>query len=177
MMSKIGGACCFATRKLTSILDCSSHAISFISRIYICNVFFSSGVTKIKDFQTTMFLFEHEYKSLWLPLPPPLLKDLGWNIPKMPFELAAYSGTILELLLPVLLVLGLGGRIPALMLFVFNYIAAVSYPFLWGKSGAVGLMDHYFWGALLLMLTFYGSGKISLDNFIKEKFCKDISKF
>lgn len=177
MLCKLGGICCFFTRKITSILDCSAHLINLLVRIYIFDVFFSSGLTKIKDFQTTIYLFEHEYKSLWLPLPPPVQKNLGWDIPAIPIEFAAYSGVAFELVIPFFLLLGLGGRLPALFLFLFNYIAAVSYPFLWTNSGAVGLMFHYFWGALLLMLTMYGCGKISADNFIKEKLCKDINKF
>ncbi|MBT4964152.1 MAG: DoxX family membrane protein [Francisellaceae bacterium] len=168
----LGKLCCSVLRKSTTLLNFISHIVNLGVRIYLFNVFFSSALTKIKDFSTTMFLFEHEYKSTWLPLPPSIVKNLGWDIPIMPVSLAAYSGTALELLLPFALLLGFGARIPALALFMFNYVAAVSYPFLWTKSGLVGLQNHYFWGALLLMLIFYGSGNLSCDTYLKARFCK-----
>ena len=67
------------------------------ARLYIAQVFWLAGLTKIRDWETTLLLFTEEYR---VPLLPP-----AW---------AAVSGTAGELLLPVLLVLGLGGRLAAL---------------------------------------------------------------
>ena len=66
------------------------------ARLYIAQVFWLAGLTKIRDWETTLLLFTEEYR---VPLLPP-----AW---------AAVSGTAGELLLPVLLVLGLGGRLAA----------------------------------------------------------------
>lgn len=118
-------------------------------RIWVGMVFFQSGLTKIQSWDTTLSLFENEYA-----------------VPLLPTELAAYLGTATELVFPVLLVLGLGGRLSAAVLFVFNIIAVLSYPDL----GEVGIKDHQYWGLLLLIPLLHGPGKISTDHFIRRRF-------
>lgn len=120
-------------------------------KLWVANVFFKSGLTKIESFDTTLMLFEDEYA---VPLLSPVF--------------SAYVGTIAELVLPVMLVIGLGGRMIPFALFVFNIVAAISYPDL---SNA-GMQDHYIWGLMLLALMANGSGKLSVDNLIKEKWFK-----
>jgi len=118
-------------------------------RIWLARVFFLSGLTKIQSWDSTLSLFENEY-----------------SVPFLPSELAAYMGTFTELFFPVLLVLGLGTRFAAGVLFVFNIIAVVSYPDL----GEVGLKDHQYWGLLLLFPLLHGPGKIAIDHFIRRRF-------
>jgi putative oxidoreductase len=118
-------------------------------RIWVGMVFFQSGLTKIQSWDTTLSLFENEYA-----------------VPLLPPELAALLGTGAELFLPVFLVLGLGGRLSAAAMFVFNIIAVLSYPDL----GEVGLKDHQYWGLLLLIPLLHGPGKISIDHFIRRRF-------
>jgi putative oxidoreductase len=67
-----------------------------------------------------------------------------------------------ELGMPVLLVLGLATRFSALMLFVFNIVATISYPGL----NEIGIKDHQHWGLLLLVPLFHGAGRLSLDQLI-----------
>jgi putative oxidoreductase len=59
------------------------------------------------------------------------------------------------------------GRIPALILFLFNIMAVVSYPVLLTPKGYVGL-DHICWGIILLVILLHGTGKLSLDQLIKK---------
>ncbi len=118
-------------------------------RVYLAYVFFVSGLTKIQSWDSTLSLFENEYA-----------------VPLLPPEIAAYLGTFTELFFPVLLVLGLGTRLGAAVLFVFNIVAVVSYPDL----GEIGLKDHYYWGLLLLVPLLHGPGKISIDHFIRRHF-------
>ena len=118
-------------------------------RLWLAQVFFMSGLTKIQSWDTTLSLFENEYR-----------------VPLLPSEVAAYAGTFTELFFPVLLVLGLGTRFAAGVLFVFNIIAVISYPDL----GEVGLNDHHYWGLLLLIPLLHGPGKISIDHFIRRRF-------
>ena len=113
------------------------------------DVFWLSGQTKIASWDSTLALFENEYAV-------PLLRP----------EIAAYLGTGVELAMPVLLALGLGTRFAALVLFVFNIIAVISYPDL----NEVGLKDHMHWGLLLLVPLFHGAGRISADNWIAKRF-------
>ena len=118
-------------------------------RLWVAKVFFMSGLTKVQSWDTTLSLFENEY-----------------SVPFLPPEVAAYAGTFTELFFPVLLVLGLGTRFAAGVLFVFNIVAVISYPDL----GEVGLKDHQYWGLLLLIPLLHGPGKISIDHFIRRRF-------
>jgi putative oxidoreductase len=117
-------------------------------RLFVAAVFFQSGLTKIANWSSTVSLFENEYA-----------------VPLLPPEIAAFLGTGVELFFPVLLVLGLGTRFAAFVLFVFNIIAVVSYPDL----GAAGLKDHQLWGLLLLVTLLHGPGALSLDRLIGRR--------
>jgi putative oxidoreductase len=126
---------------LTPILDLGM-------RLWVARVFWNSGMTKIQSWDTTLMLFEYEYA-----------------VPILPFELAAILATGVELVAPVLLLLGLGTRFGALALFVLNYVAAIAYP----DISAAGLKDHYLWGALLAVTFFHGPGMLSIDHWLAKK--------
>jgi putative oxidoreductase len=112
-------------------------------RIYVARVFFLSGLTKLNDWNITLALFRNEY-----------------HVPVLPPAVAAVLGTGAELGLPVLLFFGLGTRAAAAALFVFNVVAATSYPDL----SDAGRVYHVMWGVLLMVTFFYGPGKLSLDH-------------
>ena len=124
-------------------------AVDLAVRLLVASVFFKSGLTKIANWDSTVSLFTNEYA-----------------VPLLSPELAALLGTGVELIFPVLLVLGLGARMSALVLFAFNIIAVISYPDL----GEVGLHDHQTWGLLLLIILLHGPGKLSLDHLISRRF-------
>ena len=117
-------------------------------RLYVARVFFLSGLTKLRDWNITQELFENEY-----------------HVPLLSPHLAAYLGTGAELGLPVLLTAGFGTRFAAVALFVFNVVAATSYPDL----SDAGLKDHMLWGALMLVTVFYGPGAWSADAAIARR--------
>ncbi len=117
-------------------------------RIYVACVFFRSGLTKLNDWNITLTLFRNDY-----------------HVPVLPPALAAVLGTGAELLLPVFLLFGLGTRFAAAGLFVFNIVAATSYPDL----SDAGRVYHMMWGALLLVTFFYGPGKFSLDHLLGRR--------
>jgi putative oxidoreductase len=112
------------------------------ARLYVAQVFFLSGLTKLRDWDTTLALFADEYK-----------------VPLLPTGLAALMGTGGELVLPVLLALGLFGRFAALGLFVVNAVAVISLT----DIPQAALQQHQFWGSLLIGLILWGPGKWSLD--------------
>jgi len=119
-------------------------------RLWVAQVFFTSGLTKIQSWSGTRALFEYEYE-----------------VPLLPPTVAAVLGTITELTLPVLIALGLATRFSSLALFLFNLVAVYAYgSFLFSDEGAAGLQQHILWGALLAMLVFHGPGKLSLDHLI-----------
>jgi putative oxidoreductase len=117
-------------------------------RLYIARAFFLSGLTKIRDWETTILLFTEEYK-----------------VPLLSPQLAAISGTFGELVFPVLLALGLGGRFAALALFFVNIVAVISYPGL----AEPALKEHFYWGVMLAVLVVFGPGKLALDYFFAKK--------
>lgn len=132
-------------RLLTRWLDSLQPLAALLARLYIAQVFFLSGLTKLRDWETTVALFTDEYKVPLLPPAP-----------------AAVMGTAGELALPVLLVLGLGGRFSPLGLFVVNAVAVVSL----SEIAPAALQQHVFWGSLLAGLAVYGLGPWSLDRWL-----------
>jgi len=141
LLSRAGAA----LLRVRRALDFASPAVDLIVRLLVGSVFFQSGLTKIMSWSSTVSLFENEYV-----------------VPLLPPEIAALMGTGVELFFPVLLLLGLGTRFAAFVLFVFNIIAVLSYPDL----GEVGLKDHQMWGLLLLVTLLHGPGALSLDRLI-----------
>ena len=131
------------------LLDRLSPVVDLVIRVFVASVFFKAGLTKIASWSSTVALFENEYA-----------------VPLLPPELAAFMGTGVELIFPVLLVLGLGSRFAAFVLFVFNIIAVISYP----DIGEVGLRDHQMWGLLLVVTLLHGPGALSLDHLIARRF-------
>lgn len=133
-----------AARGLTFLVPIADLAL----RLWVANVFFKSGLTKIASMDTTIMLFTHEYQ-----------------VPLLSPAVAAYLGTFIELVFPVLLALGLGGRFAALVLFVFNIMAVISYPGL----EAAGVEQHQVWGLMLLVTLLHGPGKLSLDELLRRR--------
>ena len=131
-----------ATRAVRALEGLQPLAL-LAARLYLAKVFFLSGLTKIRDWDTTIALFTDEY-----------------HVPLLPPQLAAWLGTGAELLLPVLLVLGLGGRVAALGLFVLNAVAVVSLM----EVADAALQQHVFWGSLLLALLLWGPGRWAVDS-------------
>lgn len=64
-------------------------------------------------------------------------------------------------LFPVLIVIGLAGRVSAAALFVVNVTAIASYLDLFGFECPAGINSHYYWGTILLMLVAFGPRKSS----------------
>lgn len=120
-------------------------------RIYVGWQFLKAGFVKISDWEGTLSLFVDEYK-----------------VPVLPPELAAYMGAGGELVFPVLLIVGFFSRPAALGLFFVNLMAVISYPALFTFECPAAINDHKYWGLLLLVLVFYGPGKLTLDNFLKK---------
>ena len=124
-------------------LDALQPGSTLLARLYMAQVFFLSGLTKLRDWDITLALFTDEYK-----------------VPLLSPQVAAVMGTTGELLLPVLLILGLGGRFAALGLSVVNVVAVISL----GDIAPAALQQHITWGVLLAALAVFGPGRWALET-------------
>jgi putative oxidoreductase len=130
--------------KLVVGLEALKNPALLLARLYVAQIFFMSGLTKIRNWDSTIALFENEYQ-----------------VPLLSPTLAAFAGTAGELVLPVLLVVGLFGRFAALGLFVINIVAVISL----AEIAPAALQQHHFWGALLAGLAIWGVGAWSVDRY------------
>lgn len=129
------------------ILNAFQPLAALMARLYVAQVFFASGLTKLRDWETTVLLFTYEY-----------------HVPLLPPAVAAVVGTGGELVLPVLLVLGLGGRIAPIGLSIMNVVAVVSL----SEIAPEALQLHIIWGILLAGLSVYGVGNWSADFWVRR---------
>jgi putative oxidoreductase len=141
-----------AIRRIALQALTAAHAVELLApvlnlaiRLYVANVFFKSALTKVQSWGSTLALFEYEYA-----------------VPLLSPQAAAYLGTAVELVAPILLALGLGSRLVAVVLFAFNIVAVISYP----DISPAGVKDHVLWGWLLAVVFVYGPGKVSLDHLV-----------
>jgi putative oxidoreductase len=138
---------------LASVLGRLADPFAFATRVYVAWQFLKSGWLKIGSWESTLGLFQDEYR-----------------VPLLPPTLAAIAGTFGELFFPVLVLLGLFGRIGALSLFAVNAMAVVSYAhvlYTEGFEAAIG--QHYLWGFMLAMLAIYGPGGWSVDRWLARR--------
>lgn len=122
-----------------------------VARIYVAWAFFASGLTKLRDWDSTLFLFEEEY-----------------SVPLLPYELAAYLGTAAEIIFPLLLIVGLASRFSAFGLFFVNIVAVISLE----DIPAAAFAEHVLWGTLLLQVVIFSGGRLSVDYLLKRFFDK-----
>ena len=137
----LGGAALPFAPQFSSLFDWmkawAAPAWMLFVRYWIGAIFFASGLTKIADWQSTLFLFEHEYQTPFLPV---------W--------FAAGSATLFELAMPVLLIGGLFTRLATLPLIVMTAVIQFTY---------LDHIDHLYWILLLGLILTWGPGRFSLD--------------
>jgi putative oxidoreductase len=132
--------------RLDQVMNTLQPLAAALARLYVAQVFFASGLTKLRDWDITLALFTEEYK-----------------VPLLPPDVAALMGAAGEIGLPVLLVLGLGGRFAPLGLSVVNVVAVLSL----AEIAPTALQQHITWGILLAGLAVFGNGRWSLDTLLK----------
>jgi putative oxidoreductase len=114
-------------------------------RVAVATVFWNSAMTKLANWDTAVALFTDEYK-----------------VPLLPPEIAAYAAVSIELMTPVLLVLGLATRPAALVLLGMTAVIEVFvYPEAWPT--------HIQWAAMLLVLLCRGPGGFSVDHWMRRR--------
>ncbi len=146
-INRLGNVYLFSSQQLNLLQPLALLA----TRLYIGWVFFSSGLTKLRNWETTLFLFEEEY-----------------SVPLINFEVAAWLGTIGELILPVLLLLGLTTRLGALGLSLVNVVAVLSLE----AIAPAAFTLHIVWGLLLAQVILWGPGGLSVDRWLQIRLYK-----
>ena len=117
-------------------------------RLYLANIFFKSGLTKVLSWDSTLYLFSDVY-----------------NVPLLPPEVAASMAASAELGLSMLLVLGLFGRFAAAGLFILNAVAVISY----ADLSDAGINQHLSWGILFGVLLVLSRGNWSVDAWLEKR--------
>jgi putative oxidoreductase len=139
---------------LTKLLPAS--LASLVLRFGLAVPFFKSGLTKWDGFlqisDTPELLFTDEFK----------LHIFGRLI-DYPFpKLAAWGSSLGEIILPVLLVLGLGTRFAALGLLIMTALIQLTIPDGWANF-------HLPWAAMAIAIIVIGPGKLSLDWLLRKR--------
>ena len=126
------------------------------ARLFVGWQFFKAGLLKVQSWDTTLYLFQYEYR-----------------VPLLSSNLAAILGTLGELVFPVLLFVGLAGRLSAIGLQAVNIMAVVAYAHVIFSAGfEASVTDHYLWGLMLLAITIYGPGRLSADYLLSRVYGK-----
>ena len=140
----LGEPAILATRLSRAIALLDRFPLSLLQlmfRIAIAAVFWSSGLTKIASWDTTVALFRDEYM-----------------VPVLPPEIAAVMSATFELSCSVLIVTGLATRLATLPLLGMTLVIEVFvYPEYWAM--------HLMWATILLFLLTRGPGAFSLDHY------------
>lgn len=133
-------------RKGIDLLEAVPYALLALPlRVGAAAVFWFSAMSKLANWDTTIALFEDEYK-----------------VPILPPELAANMALTIELVCPVLLVIGLLTRPAAFVLLAMTAVIQLFvYPGAWPT--------HVQWVAMLLVLLCRGPGMISADHLLRQK--------
>ncbi len=112
-------------------------------RLAVAEVFWSSALTHVASWPTTLYQFATDYQ-----------------VPLLPPTLAAYLAVAIEFTAPPLLVLGLATRLTSLVLLgMVTVIEVFVYPQAWPT--------HIQWAAMLLVLLARGPGSVSVDGLIR----------
>jgi putative oxidoreductase len=119
-------------------------------RVALAVPFFFSGLTKWNGFlhlsDSAISLFEDEFRIHWF----------GAEIPFPAPHVMAFASGCVEILLPILLVLGFGARLAAFGLLCMTAIIQLTAPEGWANF-------HLIWAATAIAIIAYGPGPISLD--------------
>ena len=136
-----------------TLLNYAQDLFALALRLYVGWQFFKAGQLKIGSWSNTLQQFQFDFQ---VPLLPPYL--------------AAVLGTFGELFFPLLLWIGLTTRLASIGLQIVNIVAVISVLYLFPNGlSDPAFGDHFLWGLMMLGLSFYGGGRISLDYLLLRR--------
>ena len=119
-------------------------AIDLGIRLWLAQLFFASGLIKVGNWQTALYLSANEYPVSWLD---PVT--------------AAYIGAAIEVIAPIFLALGLMTRYAALPMLILTLVIQFSYR---------AFDSQLCWVVLLGWCVVHGASTWSLDNLLRRGF-------
>ena len=140
-----------ATAPLRAALDGYARPlVLLLARLWMAKIFFDSGLARVKNWGSQEFLFSSIHP-----------------VPFLPASIAAPVTTAAELALPVLLAVGLLGRLSAtgllIMTMVIQWVVGQTPE---GIENGIANPAHYYWMLVLALLIVSGPGRISLDRLL-----------
>ena len=124
-----------------------SPVANVTARIFVGLEFFRSGMSKIENWEETVEGFHDQ-----------------WIVPFLTTNFAAPLATVVELILPIMLIFGFFTRLAGFGLFCF--VMVIEFVIF---NGSGENLRHYYWMLIFALITGYGGDKISLDNFLFKK--------
>jgi putative oxidoreductase len=144
MIKNLIAACKPRILQSLAILQALGSLVLLLERFWTARVFFKSGLTKIDDWNNTLYLFTHEY-----------------SVPLLPPAFAAASAAMIELTAPIFLVVGLASRLATLPMLVMTAVIQFTYE---------SHPDHAVWAMLLATILCFGPGEVSVDRWLRRRF-------
>lgn len=127
--------------------------VDLAARLLLGKIFLDSGLARVGNWSSQGFLFTHIHP-----------------VPGVPASLAAPLVTGAELVLPVLLFVGLAGRLSAAGLFVMTAViqfVVAQTPA--GMENGIGNPVHYLWLVIAAYLVLRGPGTLSADRLLRHR--------
>jgi len=119
-------------------------------RVWIGLIFLKASLVKIADFDTQIILFTYEYA-----------------IPFFSPTLMAFLATFFELVCSILIFAGFLTRLSTLPFIAMTIVI---------QTLVIEHNDHFYWLFLLLTLTIYGAGRLSIDYLLTNLLKKNDRK-
>lgn len=126
---------------LKSLSSWITPLFDLVLRIYLGQIFLISGILKLSDWQTALYLSKNEYPVSWMD---PVV--------------AAYTGMSIELIGAAFLILGLLTRVSAFALLILLMVVQLEYQLLNTQT---------IWMLILGWYIIFGPGKLSLDHLMR----------
>lgn len=119
-----------------------------IARIWVAQIFLLDAWFKLQNWPSTIRLFNNHY----------IISS----------EFSAGLALAAEIILPILLIIGFGGRIMILLFFLFNLISMYTYNFIWTPDGLSNYNQQMAWAMVLMLLMLHGPGLFSVDHWLHK---------
>ncbi|VAV93819.1 hypothetical protein MNBD_ALPHA01-814 [hydrothermal vent metagenome] len=166
VMKSITGILAMTTGIMSKVQICQ---LAVLARVVMAAIFWKSAMTKITF--DGAGLAEFSLAQIWNVITlnwavadsAYMLFEYEYDLPLIPFALAAHMAVAAEILLPMALIVGLFTRYAALLMLVMTLVIQIFvYPGLWTVHGL--------WAIALLTVMAKGGGRMSVDHLIGKKY-------